>query len=416
MPLVRSLVRGVWARLPVTLRRSAIHGAIALMRPPLPSVSRDRVHDRSVPRIVVGYLSAASGLGQSARLTAAALRSEGFEVLGIDIGRYFYDSDATVEHGLPDGRAHEGPGHAIVVVNGPYLPYALTLLGRRVLREKWVTAYWAWELDRLPANWKGGFACAHDIAVPSAFVAAAVRRTSAALPVVVAPHPVACDPLPPSPFAIGQRRPEGPFTIATMANLSSNFARKNPVGLIAAYRLAFGGDRGVRLRMRLTGGSAAQRAAVVAAIGDCDTIAVEWRAGDRDDLRAWFGTPDVYAALHRAEGFGLPLAEAMLAGYPVVATGWSGNMEFMTPDASFPVGYRLTAVDDPEMRYSGPGAEWAEPDVEETAGILQWLHNDPELVRSVAGKARDAAGRVLGARAFVERLTGNERPARAAAG
>jgi glycosyltransferase involved in cell wall biosynthesis len=409
-------MRSVWAGLPVNLRRSAIHGAIGLMRPALSPVARDVVLDRTVPRIVVGHLAAASGLGQSARLTAAALRAEGYDVLGIDVGGYFYDSDKAVAHGLPDGRAHTGPGHAIVVVNGPYLPYALTLVGRRVLRDKWVTAYWAWELDRLPANWHGGFAAAQDVAVPSRFVAGAVRNAGATLPVVVAPHPVACDPLPVSPFARGDRRPDGPFTVASMANLSSNFARKNPLGVIAAYRLAFGGDRSARLRLRLTGGSATQRAAIVAAIGETDTIEVEWRAGDREQLRAWFGTPDVYAALHRAEGFGLPLAEAMLAGYPVVATGWSGNMEFMTAADSFPVGYRLVPVDDPEMRYSGVGARWAEPDVEEAAALLRRLYEDRDLVRGVAQKARDAAGRVLGPGAFVARLTGREPPARAAAG
>lgn len=416
MPLVRSMMRSVWAGLPVNLRRSAIHGAISLMRPPLSPVPRDVVTDRRVPRIVVGYLSAATGLGQSARLTAAALREEGHEVLGIDIGPFFYDSDATVAHGLPDGRSHTGPGHAIVVVNGPYLPYALTLIGKRFLRDKRVTAYWAWELDRLPPNWKGGFSFAHEIAVPSRFVADAVARTSTALPIVVAPHPVACDPLPVSPFASGRARPDGPFTVATMANLSSNVMRKNPLGIVAAYRLAFGRDRSARLRMRLPGGSAAQKAAIMAAIGDTDTIEVDWRSGRRDEFIAWWGTPDVYAALHRAEGFGLPLAEAMLAGYPVAATGWSGNMEFMSADNSFPVDYRLRPVDDPELRYSGLGAQWAEPDIEQAAGILQRLHNDRDLVRSVAEKARDAAGRMLSARDFVGRLTGDEHPARAAAG
>ncbi|MCW5713341.1 MAG: glycosyltransferase [Bauldia sp.] len=369
-----------------------------------------------MPRIVVGYLSAATGLGQSARLTAAALQDQGYEVLGIDIGPFFYDSDATIAHGLPDGRTHTGPGHAIVVVNGPYLAYALTLVGKRVLRDKWVTAYWAWELDRLPPNWRGGFAFAHEIAVPSRFVADAVARTSLALPILVAPHPVACDPMPVSSFASGGARPDGPFTIASMANLSSNFARKNPLGLIAAYRLAFGHDRGTRLRMRLAGGSAAQRAAIAEAIGATDTIEVDWRSGRRDELRAWWGTPDAYAALHRAEGFGLPLAEAMLAGYPVVATGWSGNMEFMSADNSFPVDYKLLPIDDPELRYSGLGSRWAEPDVEHAAGVLQRLHNDRDLVRSVAEKARDTAGRALGARTFVDRLVGDKHASRAAAG
>lgn len=405
------LVRSVWAHLPTQLRRAAFHGAVAALQPKLSAVSRDLVLDRKVPRIVVGCLSAATGLGQSARLTAMALRSQGYEVLGIDVSSYFYDYDETVAHGLPDARNHKGPGHAIVVVNAPYMPYVLTLLGRSFLDEKWVTAYWAWELERLPPGWIKGFACAHDIAVPSAFVARAVKSVGLPVQVVVAPHPVACDPMPPSPFAADASRPDSPFTVITVANLSSNFARKNPIAVIQAYRLAFGRSRDCRLRMRLTGASAPQQHAVLEAIGDSDTIDVEWQAGPRAAVCSWWGTPDVYAALHRAEGFGLPIAEAMLAGYPALATGWSGNMEFMSDDTAFPVGYRLRPVDDPEARYSGFGASWAEPDVAHAAALLQRLYKDRELIRGVARKAHEAARRLLSARSFVRNLVSEDQSA-----
>jgi len=404
---LRSYVSAVWRHLPVQLRRQAIHGAIGLLQPKLSPVPREAVADRAVARIVVGLLSSATGLGQSARLTAAALRSQGYNVLGIDLSDFFYEPGGMVDPGLPDGRAHRGPGHAIVVINGPLMPYALTLLGRGFLEGKWVTAYWAWELARLPGNWLRGLSCLDEIAVPSRFVAQAVEA-STAKPVAVAPYPVACDPPPPSPFASGTARPEGPFTVVTVANLGSSFARKNPLALIDAYRLAFGGDRGCRLRMRLTGSEAhpQHRAAISAAIGGSDTIEVEWRSGSRAELYRWWGTPDVYAALHRSEGFGLPIAEAMLAGYPVVATGWSGNMQFMSDETAFPVGYRLVPVDDPEAKYSGTGCVWAEPDIEHAAALLHRLRGDRDLVRAMGCKARAAVSGQLSAAAFVRRLVG----------
>jgi len=411
---LRSYVRTVWRHLPVQIRRSAVHGAIGLLQPKISAVSRDVVTDPRVPRIVVGVLSSATGLGQSARLTATALRSQGYSVLGIDLSDFFYEPGGVVDHGLPNGRGHRGAGHAIVVVNGPLMPYALTLLGHRFLERKWITAYWAWELACLPSNWLRGFTCLHEVAAPSRFVGEAVEAAGTARRVIVAPYPVACDPPAPSSFARGASRPEGPFTVITVANLDSSFARKNPLALIKAYRLAFGGDRDCRLRMRLTGCQPEHRAAIMAAIGSSDTMEVEWRSGSRAELYRWWGTPDVYAALHRSEGFGLPIAEAMLAGYPVVATGWSGNMEFMSEETAFPVGYRLMPIDDPEAKYSGSGASWAEPDIEHAAALLQRLRRDRDLVRTIGLRARAAMSGELSAGTFVRRLVGEGAGTRAA--
>jgi glycosyltransferase involved in cell wall biosynthesis len=400
-------VRMLWRHLPVQLRRAAVHSAIGLLRPNVPRVSRDVVTDRSVPRIVVGLLSSASGLGQSARLAAASLRSQGYRVLGVDIGDLFYEPSGIVTHGLPEGLSHRGSGHAIIVINGPFMPYVLTVLGRDFLEEKWITGYWVWELARLPCNWVRGFTCLHEIAVPSGFVADAVRAAGTGTPIKVAPHPVACDPLPASPFVRDVSRPEGPFTVVTVANIGSSFARKNPVALIQAYRLAFGDDRGCRLRMRLIGSEdyPQHRRTITEAVGDSETIEIEWRSGSRADLYAWWRIPDVYAALHRSEGFGLPIAEAMFAGYPVVATGWSGNMEFMNDEGAFPVRWRLTLVDDPDAKYtSADGACWAEPDIEHAATLLQRLRREPDLVRTMGGKARSTVSEQLSAAGFVRNL------------
>jgi glycosyltransferase involved in cell wall biosynthesis len=403
----RGSLRTVWRHLPAEWRRSAIHSVIGCLQPRISAVSRDVVADPRATRIVVGLLSSASGLGQSARLTAAALRSRGYRVLGIDLSEFFYEPGGIVKHGLSDGRWHTGPGHAIIVINGPFMPYALTLLGRGFLEGKWVTGYWAWELSRLPDNWMKGFPCVDEVAVPSGFVAEAVEAVGTAKRILVAPHPVCCDPPALSPFVMGASRPEGPFTVISVANLSSSgLARKNPLALIGAYKLAFGGDRTCRLRMRLTGSEAAHRAAICAAVGESETIEVEWRVGSRAEFYRWWGTPDVYAALHRSEGFGLPIAEAMLAGYPVVATGWSGNMEFMNGTIAFPVDYRLTSINDPDGKYSETSCVWAEPDIEHAAAILQWLRRDPELVRKRGGDAYAAATGQLSADNFLRSLLG----------
>jgi glycosyltransferase involved in cell wall biosynthesis len=117
-------------------------------------------------------------------------------------------------------------------------------------------------------------------------------------------------------------------------------------------------------------------------------------------MAALVASADTVLSLHRAEGFGLLLAEAMLHRIPVVATGWSGNLDFMTPDDSALIGYRLVPVDDPQGTYTVPNAQWADPDSAEAAAWLTRLRNDPELRRRMGERARDAATEKLSLSAY----------------
>lgn len=369
---MRDIAFALWRRLPVRLRQRFAHGLIGLMRPRLGEPPA-RAPDAPLPVVVVGFLSSPSGLGQAARLAAKAFLWQSRTVYGIDLGRYFFEASGTVTHDLPDGRGVTGPAHVIININAPYLPYALWLLGRRFLRQKHVTGYWAWELPALPANWRRGFKCVHDVAVPSAFVADAVRGAGFAKPLVVAPHPVAVEAVPPRerpPLPYSAARP---FTVLSVLNIASGFERKNPLALIAAFKRAFGDSEDCRLRLLVTNAEhyAPARGAIEEAIAGHPTIEVCWQRMDRARFLDWWKKPDLYASLHRAEGFGLPLAEAMYAGSLVMATGWSGNLEFMNARNSLLVDYSMRDVMDKQAKYAGDGAQWAEPSVAHAARLLK---------------------------------------------
>ena len=100
-------------------------------------------------------------------------------------------------------------------------------------------------------------------------------------------------------------------------------------------------------------------------------------------------------SLHRAEGFGLVLAEAMLLGKPVIATGWSGNMGFMDAASAATVGYRLVPVEDARQVYRD--SYWAEPDVADAAAHLRRLADDAETRAAMGARGKALVTRRLSA-------------------
>jgi glycosyltransferase involved in cell wall biosynthesis len=264
---------------------------------------------------------------------------EGFSVLGIDLSRFFPGHPGGfLTCDLLDGRGYRGPAHVIIVINAPEMKYALCLLGRSFLRDKFVTGSWAWELPSLPKAWDPGFDAVHEVIAPSRFSAAAMAARGLVKTVGAAPHPVTLD-SPPSRACCRVGEKQEPFTIVSAMSARSALARKNPLGLIRAFRPAFGGSIDARLKLVVTDTDVypAGRSLILDAIENAANIEIRWTSFGRSELYRWWQGADAFALLHRSEGFGLPLAEAMCAGYPVIATGWSGNMDYMTEENSFTI-------------------------------------------------------------------------------
>lgn len=385
-------LRAIWRRLPVGFRRKLAHTAIRAMAPPLPAPSAQSLAP-DAPVIVVGFLTSASGLGQAARLAYRAFERQGLEVYGVDLSRFFFETADIVRFAFRDGRAHRGPGRVLININAPYMAYAFNLLGRAFLREKHVTGYWAWESPRAPEAWREGFARTHDIAAPSAFVAEAIRALGDAPPVHVAPHPVMLEELPALQRRSAPVSAEAPFTIVSAFNAASGFERKNPLALIAAFKRAFPARDDVRLRLLAYNIEhyEAGRAALEGAIAGDARIEAHYEALDRPAYWRWYGAPDLYASLHRAEGFGLTLAEAMALGVPVLATHWSANAEFMDEENALPVRFTLVAIADDQQKYAAEGA-WAEADIAHAAALMRRAHAEPDWLAKIAraGQARAA--------------------------
>jgi glycosyltransferase involved in cell wall biosynthesis len=340
---------------------------------------------------VGGEIGRASGLGEGARLMAAALAQLGVATWPMECG-VTLPGEARP---LDPGRASVPDGAALVLhVNAPSLPAALLRLPRGFLRGRRVIGYWAWELPVVPDSWRLGAPFVHEIWTPSRFSAAALEPLAPGR-VRVVPHPVAA--IPPAPSALGRSDfglPERAVIILVSFSLASSFVRKNPLGAIAAFRAAFGDrpDRLLVLKIVHATHAPEDLAMLRRHVGDAANIRFETRLLSAADNHALTQAADIVLSLHRSEGFGLVPAEAMVMGRPVIATDFSGTTDFLDAGCGMPIPYRLVPAADPRGVFEAPGALWAEADIPAAAQALRALADD-ESLRAKLGHAAQAAAR-----------------------
>lgn len=323
---------------------------------------------------VVGYLDAVLGQGESARrfcdgLDAAGVPWEGFG-LRLDVpgararkttrfGTAPFPHRVTVLWCNPDRYGVDIP------VDEPLTAGRFTI-GR-----------WAWELEEAPAAWRDASAWLDEIWVSSRFVASALRG-AVEPPVVVLPLPIAVSAdvrsLDRARFGVAQDA----FLFCFAFDYHSTVARKNPVAVIAAYRQAFApGEKTALLVKSVNARSCPDEAREVheAATGrdDIRVVDVALPAEEQDALLAG---GDCYVSLHRSEGFGISMAEAMAHGRPVIATGFGGNLDYMDGDAGLLVRHDLVPVGSGGGVYPADG-RWAEPDVAHAAALMRQVAADP---------------------------------------
>jgi glycosyltransferase involved in cell wall biosynthesis len=287
----------------------------------------------------------------------------------------------------------------VLHVNAPLLPLALRHLPRGLAQGRQVIGYWAWELPTVPPDWQIGVRFIHEVWVPSHFTAAALEPLAPGR-VRVVPHPIAAAPPQPAPLdraAFGL--PQDAVVVLVSFNLASSFERKNPLGAIAAFRAAFGDrpDRILFLKAGHPGHFPADFERLRQAVAGMANIRLDTAELPRADRHALTRAADIVLSLHRSEGFGLVPAEAMLLGRPVIATAWSGNMDFMDETSAALVDYRLIPARDPRGVFEAAGAQWADPVMGDAVAHLRRLAGDAEARRALGARGQAMAQARLGA-------------------
>ncbi len=345
---------------------------------------------------VIGYLSAGLGLGTAARATVRSLIDAGIPVSTVDVELPDNRSYLDMRWSHLNAQPHE--------LQHPINIWHLNPLDARMVRERYPMIEQGrfnatvpfWELSRPPLDWLAALSGYDLMLAPSRFIEGVFSGDTSTS---VRYYPLGMEPVAVQESGTIRQRfhiPLETFCFYTAFDLNSSIQRKNPIAAVRAFSLAFGARTDVTLVIKINGSLADPRAHELRTILErVKNVAVIEEYVSYEDTIAIVGACDAFLSLHRAEGFGFGPFEAMTLGKPVVATGWSGNMDYMDETNSLPVQYVLTPVsalirDYSQLRFDRT-AYWAEPDVHHAATLMIRLVSDREYAATIGERARQKA-------------------------
>jgi glycosyltransferase involved in cell wall biosynthesis len=352
---------------------------------------------------LAGYLDSVLGVGQVARQVRSALESAGVAVAPFTV---VADSAPRIRGGEPERAAGDLHPVNLVCVNPDGLEGAHDSLGEEFFAGRHTIGLWWWEVDAFPDAFRRAFDLVDEVWVGSHHVADALAAVS---PVPVVRMPVPVEPEPSSGAGREQLGlPAGRPLFLFAFDHGGGFQRKNPLGAIEAFTRAFGPDDGPQLVVKCIGAQERPEAHgwLLEAAATHDHIHVLDDSLPPPDMAALMEACDAYVSLHRSEGFGLTIAEAMLRAKPVVATAYSGPRDWLSERNCFEVDWREVPIGPGNEPYPAEGT-WAEPDLDDAAAQLRRVVNEPDEARRRAERGRDdvrsafsaeAAGRAMAAR------------------
>jgi glycosyltransferase involved in cell wall biosynthesis len=330
--------------------------------------------ERALPVNVAGYFRAELGIGAAGRSIIAAL-----EAADIPINTVTFDRAANrLAHPFDNRTSDTGRADInVICINPDQIGAFAEQVGPEFSHGRYNIGIWFWEVEDFPAWSHHAFNWLDEVWVASEFMRQTFLKVSPK-PVFKFRLPVM---VPPVDHSITRAQFKLPpeFTFLFSFDFLGVLERKNPVGLIEVFTRAFKPGEGPRLVIKTINGN--ERILELeklkyAARGRPDIVLFDGYLSAVENA-SFTALADCYVSLHRAEGFGLTIAEAMAQGQPAIATGYSGNLEFMTPQNSYLCPSRRCKV--------GPGCEpypaeshWSEPDVAAAAELLRRVYEHPE--------------------------------------
>ncbi len=350
---------------------------------------------------VIGHFCYPSGLRVSVESMIEAMRLTGVSTSLRDVRTDIKDDPHHV-----DFRGMEC--HDVTIIHTQPEPYFDEAYQRANLFPRspraYRIAYWYWEFDSIPDSWVGHARKVDEVWAATEFVARGLRERLS-IPVRTLFPGVKLAPYPRrelSHFGLSQ----GPYTFLFTFHMMSVMERKNPLGLVRAFKKAFRPEEAVRLVLKCSYGD--RHPAQLQELRDAAAganIEVIDEVYSPEDVLSLMDACDAYVSLHRSEGLGLTMAEAMLMGKPVIATNFSGNEDFMDESNSLLVPYELVELGWPIPPYDAH-LKWAKPSEEHAAQALRRVFDNQAWARELGERARVSAERNLSLQAAGERIAG----------
>ncbi len=332
---------------------------------------------------VLGYLTAELGVGEGARASIKCLKSIGVNLSLVNITTHSWSRQNNFTF---SEFSNDNPYYInLIHVNADMLARLYSEKGQDYFRNKYNIGFWFWELFDFPDEWLDRFIYCNEIWVPSGFVLKSISKKSP-VPVYRIPCAVVLDDFKDvdrSYFGLGH----DDFIFLFMFDFLSYFERKNPLSIIQAFKEAFSPSEKVRLIIQCYN-SQSNPQAMERMKQDINgfNIGIIDRYLERKEINTLLSLCDVYISLHRSEGFGFTMAEAMFLGKPVIATGYSGNTDFMNAYNSYLVKYKLVEIEKDIGPYK-KGCVWAEPDINHAAELMRCVYEDPASAKKIGIKA-----------------------------
>ena len=325
---------------------------------------------------LIGDIRVDTGLGQSMRYVSEILDNAGIPNL---IYNYYVPPGMNMTDHSCDDKIEDCLRYNINIfhINASEMASAYMDLGKEVFDGHYNIGFWLWEMEDFPSEWMPVLNLVDELWVPSDFEQKIFSKLTGK-PVVTVPYPVKAP--------VDERfsreyfgLPDDKFIFLMMYDGGSCAERKNPDKVIESFKAAFGPkEKDVALVVKLKENSDKDIEDIKNLTRGYDNIYFLDRNMTRTEVNSLIKCVDVYVSLHRAEGFGLTCAEAMVVGTPVIATGWSATTQFMDKDSACMVDYEMVTIDKDIPPFK-KGYRWAEADKDQAAGYMRRLFDDKEF-------------------------------------